>query len=86
MRSVVEDLMRRAKDGRNIVRASIMMANVLGLSVIAEGVEREEQKRVLSVLGCKEIQGYFFSRPLKADAVLPLVILDKDSEEEYCDC
>jgi EAL domain-containing protein (putative c-di-GMP-specific phosphodiesterase class I) len=43
------------------------MAQSLNLNVIAEGVETEEQRKLLESLNCSEMQGYFFSRPLGAD-------------------
>ncbi len=49
-----------------IVRAIIAMTHSLKLNVIAEGVEREEQYRVLRDLECDEYQGFFFSQPLPA--------------------
>jgi diguanylate cyclase (GGDEF)-like protein len=53
-----------------IVRTIIAMARNLGLSVIAEGVETQDQLDFLRAEGCDEIQGYFLSRPVSADALL----------------
>jgi EAL domain-containing protein (putative c-di-GMP-specific phosphodiesterase class I) len=47
-----------------IVQAIIMMATALNLRTIAEGVEDEAQFRLLESLGCDEIQGYYFGRPV----------------------
>ena len=50
-----------------MVRAAIRLAHELGLDVIAEGVESEAQMRFLVGAGCEYAQGYYFSRPVKAD-------------------
>jgi EAL domain-containing protein (putative c-di-GMP-specific phosphodiesterase class I) len=43
------------------------MAHKLGLKVIAEGVEAEQQRGLLTQIGCDYGQGYLFSRPLPVD-------------------
>lgn len=53
-----------------ITKTIIAMAQALGLSTVAEGVETEQQLKLLESLGCDQIQGYFFSRPLSADDFL----------------
>jgi EAL domain-containing protein (putative c-di-GMP-specific phosphodiesterase class I) len=50
-----------------IVRTIIMMANSLGMQVIAEGVETEEQRQILLDNGCTNYQGYLFGRPVPID-------------------
>ena len=47
-----------------IVAAVTQLTHVLGMTVIAEGVETEEQRRKLVLLGCEQAQGYLFARPL----------------------
>lgn len=54
-------------DTHAIVDATIILAHKLGLKVVAEGVETEEQKRLLRDIRCDALQGYLFSKPLDAD-------------------
>ncbi|MEY2457245.1 MAG: hypothetical protein QOK06_2339, partial [Acidimicrobiaceae bacterium] len=56
-----------------IVSASIVLANALGFDTVAEGVESPEQLAVLRRLGCQYAQGYWFSRPVPADELTPLL-------------
>ena len=50
-----------------IIRTIIAMAKALGLATVAEAVETAEQLELLKTMGCDQIQGYFFSRPLPAE-------------------
>jgi diguanylate cyclase (GGDEF)-like protein len=54
-------------DAKGIFEAIIVMAHVLGLTVIAEGVETEEQRDFLRSIECDEIQGYLVSKPVPPD-------------------
>jgi len=49
---------------RAIVASTISLSHALGLSVVAEGVETEELHEQLKILGCDELQGYYFSKPI----------------------
>ena len=53
-------------DDAVIVRAIIALGHNLGLKVVAEGVETEEQIEFLRANGCDELQGYYFSKPVSA--------------------
>src|SRR6185369_13376550 len=54
------------RDDAAIVDAIIRLAQALGLTTLAEGVETAEQLAALVKAGCTHCQGYFFSRPLPA--------------------
>jgi diguanylate cyclase (GGDEF)-like protein len=64
--SFVSDLKKDSPDVA-LLSALIALGRGLGLKVIAEGVETEEQVELLRQLQCEEMQGYRFSQPLKAD-------------------
>jgi EAL domain-containing protein (putative c-di-GMP-specific phosphodiesterase class I) len=57
------------KEGLAFLHAIVSMAHSLGLSLVAEGIETEEQARALYELGCEEGQGFFYWRPVTAEAV-----------------
>jgi EAL domain-containing protein (putative c-di-GMP-specific phosphodiesterase class I) len=65
-RSFIID-MTNGPEGLSLVSTIISLAHSLRLNVVAEGVETEEQLRLLRLLGCDEMQGYLFSRPIPRD-------------------
>jgi len=66
--SFVRDITTNQSD-TVIVKVIVSMAHGLGLRVIAEGVETEAQCEIMRTSVCDEIQGYFFSRPITAQAI-----------------
>ncbi len=64
-RSFVQDI-ERSEDARAIIAAVVGLAHSLGMRVVAEGVENGEQSAYLNTLGCDELQGFFYSRPIPA--------------------
>ncbi len=56
-----------------IVRTIIELARVLGMDVVAEGIETHEQYRLLRQLGCRFGQGFLFAHPMSAEAVTQLL-------------
>lgn len=67
-RAFVIDL-GQSDDARSIVRAIVQMAHSLQLKVVAEGVETEVQRDELVRLGCDELQGYLFAKPMSPQAL-----------------
>lgn len=61
--------MEKNKDGQEIVRLIVTLAQQLHLNVIAEGIELEEQKNLLIEFGCVLAQGYLYSAPVDGDAM-----------------
>jgi len=68
----VKNILIDANDAA-IAKMVIALADTMGLAVIAEGVETQEQRDYLAREGCHAYQGYFFSRPLLIDAFEALV-------------
>ena len=65
--------MTQAQSSHRIVDTILQLGHGLGLSVIAEGIETEEQAAALTELGCDEGQGYLFAKPLEADALVAYI-------------
>ena len=71
-RSFVKDLETDSNDAA-ICAATVALGHKLGLELVAEGVETEGQRDFLAALGCDFVQGFLYSRPLPADAVIDFV-------------
>ncbi|MBF0564845.1 MAG: EAL domain-containing protein [Nitrospirae bacterium] len=76
-RSFVKEITKN-QDDLTIVKTIIDMAHNLRLRVIAEGVEDPDQLEILRTLGCDEIQGFLFSKPIPQDEFIKIL-----KEEEY---
>lgn len=71
-RSFITHICENATD-RAIVQAIVDMAHAAGLKTTVEGVETADQADLLRTMGCDDVQGFFFSRPLPACDVEPLM-------------
>ncbi len=67
--------------GAAIVRTTIALAKNLSLEIIAEGVETTEQRDMLIQMGCNNMQGYLYSRPISASALAALLRPSSQSTE-----
>ncbi len=71
-RSFIHDLATNTED-KAITEAIIAMGKTLSLTVVAEGVETQEQESFLRAHACDEMQGYYFSRPILGDEFAALL-------------
>jgi EAL domain-containing protein (putative c-di-GMP-specific phosphodiesterase class I) len=72
-KSFVDDI-SVSERSRMLAAAVVGLGDTLGMTTLAEGVESEDQRRVLEELGCQNGQGYLFGRPMPAvdfAAILP---------------
>ncbi len=67
--SFTRGMMKSSKD-LAIVNTVVVLASKLGMKTIAEGVETDEQLKILKSLGCDIVQGYLFSKPVPDDEIL----------------
>jgi diguanylate cyclase (GGDEF)-like protein len=74
-RSFVLDL-ATSEEARKIAGAVVQLAQALKLKVVAEGVETDEQFQILRELGCDELQGFLFAKPMSAKALGQWAISD----------
>jgi diguanylate cyclase (GGDEF)-like protein len=81
-RSFVMDVEHSA-DARAVVDAVVKLAHALGLRVVAEGVENIRQQQILGEMGCDELQGYLFAKPMSARALLLWAIDDRATAASF---
>ena len=65
-RSFVQGAARKLPESIAIIRAVVALADSLGMMTTAEGVETDEECKMINELGCRKIQGYLFGRPMPA--------------------
>jgi diguanylate cyclase (GGDEF)-like protein/PAS domain S-box-containing protein len=79
-RSFVRDVLTDANDA-TIARAVIALGHELGIEVVAEGIETEEQRDFLLDTGCRFFQGYLFSEPVRPDRFDTLLNEERSAED-----
>lgn len=72
-RNFVHNLNHAAPEKNSTVRTILLLAQELGLNVVAEGIETAEQMTYLKSLACEHGQGYLFSRPIDSQAATALL-------------
>ncbi len=72
-RSFIQDI-TEDKDSLAIVKAIIDLSKSLGKTIIAEGVETSEQADLLRDLGCEQVQGFYFERPVNVEKMTELLV------------
>ncbi|MFC7687006.1 EAL domain-containing protein [Ureibacillus sp. GCM10028918] len=72
-KSYIQEITNPQKNSRIIVESIISLVKNLGFRVVAEGVETDEQLRLLKTMQCDEIQGYIYSQPLSPDEFIEFI-------------
>ena len=67
------DPLARDTESQALVQAIVALGRALNMTLLAEGVETEEQRVLLRLAGCDEMQGYLFARPAPREALDKLV-------------
>ena len=75
--------MDRDPETQEIVRIIVMLAHGLGLRVVAEGVETEEQSDLLKQIGCELAQGYLFSKPASAETIEDVLASNRAENQRH---
>ncbi|MBE9199459.1 MULTISPECIES: EAL domain-containing protein [unclassified Nodularia (in: cyanobacteria)] len=76
-RSFIQELTKDAK-AAHIVQAIVTLGRSLGLTLTAEGVEKQEELDFLASIDCEDVQGFLFYKPLSAEKATEILQLEKD--------
>jgi EAL domain-containing protein (putative c-di-GMP-specific phosphodiesterase class I) len=71
-RSFVETMVT-SPESRAVVRSTVELGRSLGRTVVAEGVEREEERQTLAEMGCPAGQGHLFARAVPIDDLMQII-------------
>ncbi len=77
------DNMMSSDKGKLILEHMVSMAQKLGLGLLAEGVETREQVELLDKIGCDNVQGYYFARPMPQEEFFELLKKDRSARKEF---
>jgi EAL domain-containing protein (putative c-di-GMP-specific phosphodiesterase class I) len=69
--------MTEGEQSLQIVRTIVELARVMGMDVVAEGIETQAQHQLLREMGCRYGQGYLYAKPMTAEAVTQLLRLPR---------
>jgi diguanylate cyclase (GGDEF)-like protein len=75
-RSFVQGAAKNLPESLAIIRAVVALADSLGMSTTAEGVETDDECEMIKGLGCRKIQGYLFGRPMSATEARRVITTD----------
>jgi EAL domain-containing protein (putative c-di-GMP-specific phosphodiesterase class I) len=81
-RSFVADIATNTTS-QKVVKSVVDLCRNLNLDCVVEGVETEDQLRILSDLGCRKMQGYLFGRPMSADDASSL-LAEESEAPRFC--
>ena len=73
------DVMNQAESNKKYVASIISIGHVLGLEVISEGVESEDQLETLKEIGCDYIQGFIWGRPMPPEEAAKLIAQQEEA-------
>ena len=65
--------MSKSESYNKIVNAVVSLGKGLGMEIVAEGVETETEVDIMTALGCTELQGFYFSKPIDAASLCQLL-------------